>query len=239
MPSLVFLGPPKIDRIATFVRAAPAGRCVDRAASQRARRTATTPSLTSRRCAPSPCAMPAPSPRSAPPTGRRSSSSTVPMLWERPSGSLCVGGGCAAAAAHRAVAAATFLAEWKVCRSPQALNSCPTSLIPPVAATHGCSLRAHRYLYERRGAHLRRRPDHPHPRRGPCHRCRHRRPRSGLAVAGMPARESRPGPLRLAGCVAVATTDAWRPRRGALPVGAGRAVAWGHVAAEMDRVDPC
>ena len=35
---------------------------------------------------------------------------TVPMLWERLSGGVCVGGRCAAAAAYRAVAAATFLA---------------------------------------------------------------------------------------------------------------------------------
>ena len=36
--------------------------------------------------------------------------STVPVLWERSSGVVCVGGRCAAAAAYRAVAAATFLA---------------------------------------------------------------------------------------------------------------------------------
>ena len=42
----------------------------------------------------------------------------VPILWERSSGGLCVAGGCAAAAASWAVAAATFLAAQKVCRGP-------------------------------------------------------------------------------------------------------------------------
>ena len=59
-------GPSNFDVVEMTVRAAPAGRCVDRAASQRAGSTATTPSLTSRRCAPSPCATRAPIPHSAP-----------------------------------------------------------------------------------------------------------------------------------------------------------------------------
>ena len=83
-------GPSNFDVVEMTVRAAPAGRCVDRAASQRAGSTATTPSLTSRRCAPSPRATRAPIPhyassswqgpqpswmtcaRAPPPAGRRS-----------------------------------------------------------------------------------------------------------------------------------------------------------------------
>ena len=62
---LVRSGTSNFDPVETTARAAPAGRCVDRAASQRAGSTATTPSLTSRRCAPSPCATRAPIPHSA------------------------------------------------------------------------------------------------------------------------------------------------------------------------------
>ena len=47
------------------------------------------------------------------------------MLWERLSGGLCAAGGCAAATAHRAVAAATFSAAHKVCRGPLGLELVP------------------------------------------------------------------------------------------------------------------
>ena len=55
------------------------------------------------------------------------------MLWERLSGGLCAAGGCAAATAHRAVAAATFSAAQKVRSSPCASRSCPIRPILPMA----------------------------------------------------------------------------------------------------------
>jgi hypothetical protein len=63
---VVSCGPSNFDPVKTTVRAAPADQRSARAASQRVESTGSMPSLTSRRCAPSPCATCALIPDSAP-----------------------------------------------------------------------------------------------------------------------------------------------------------------------------
>ena len=122
-----------------------------RAASQRVESRCSMPTLTSRRCAPSPCATRAPIPDSGVRQLRGPSSSAGPIQWERPSGGLCASAaGAPPLPPHGRWRRPPFWRPRRFAAAPTArIRALSASSRPQLRPTGG-SLRARRHLYARR-----------------------------------------------------------------------------------------
>ena len=187
-------GPSKLAPFGTTVQRTAAQQCVDRAASQLVGSTAMIPTLTSRRCAPSPYPTRAPIRDSASSPDRRSLSSIfkhLPQLcvvhqqWRLP----CVNGGMAPPD-EQPLQGARKDTQTPVQPDFEPLPA-PSRSLP---SDHVCSIRAQRHLSARNRARQRLRRDRPRPGR---RRGRHRRHRRLLFRLPRPLDRGEPHTLKV------------------------------------------
>jgi hypothetical protein len=107
----------------------------------------------------------------------RLAASAAPMPWEQPSGCPCVRRGLSPPPPDGWWPGRASRALPEVRGRRRASNSCHIRPIPCTAHPPWSSIRGHRYLYARRGARRRPRPDRARPWCRCCCRRRRRRPR--------------------------------------------------------------
>ena len=155
----------------------------------------------------------------------RLAASAAPMPWEQPSGCPCVRRGLSPPPPDGWWPGRASRALPEVRGRRRASNSCHIRPIPCTAHPPWSSIRGHRYLYARRGARRRPRPDRARPWCRCCRRRRRRRPRRRPSEP----RERLPRRLlceRVDGARYSTPQRAWAARRGSGAAAAGPGPPW-------------